>query len=439
MDTKDLRDSNELINISELNYQTEGYSEDKKIIKRLNKAKQVSNKLEMTANKISLEKMLCLFDIFCMERKDEITSYIDKGEYSKFDPVLSEWGCQLRAFHITDIINDALKNQHFSDELIHFLAMALFLTESSKLALRLIKNDGDFKNYNLMSTDESQLPQIFLNFLAKNNISSIISKTMICHIYSSVKRMYAEKQLNSLFNTMNLHKKEITLSSDIVNDLTLILKSPYHISFSNESVPCISVFDTAVLSTELISLKKLDIIINVKRFIKHKDEIYEEGQTNLYYKGNNSKFVFQKEPSIESKTSPVAYFEMYSASIKDELHGNSNLFYKKDTFVEFIKTLIEEVDVKEMLLQYLAVHPQFTQALPLKKFEESSSDLKYHYIKYKKLGEINKIGEIHNHNKSPHFSKDIPLNLVHARISSFKEAEELLLRRCKVEKDIFSK
>jgi len=51
MDTKDLRDSNELINISELNYQTEGYSEDKKIIKRLNKAKQVSNKLEMTANK----------------------------------------------------------------------------------------------------------------------------------------------------------------------------------------------------------------------------------------------------------------------------------------------------------------------------------------------------------------------------------------------------
>jgi len=53
----------------------------------------------------------------------------------------------------------------------------------------------------------------------------------------------------------------------------------------------------------------------MKKNIKHKDEIYEDGQTNLFYKGNNSKIVFQKEPTIESKTSPVVYFEMYDASI----------------------------------------------------------------------------------------------------------------------------
>jgi len=43
------------------------------------------------------------------------------------------------------------------------------------------------------------------------------------------------------------------------------------------------------------------------------------------------------------------------------------------------------------------------------------------------LWKINKIGEIYNPYKSPHFKNDIPLNLLHARISSFKEAEELLL------------
>lgn len=377
---------------------------------------------------ILLNDAVNLFDEYSLDLGRQCLSYIEMGSFSKFDPIVSEWGCQLRALYLTKLIGDALKCGSFSDKLLKLLGYARFLTESAAQEVNYFNAQKCSGLTIHAKTAESKFTSSFSTFLDQTVPNAIISNAVISKLYANVKSQLASDQLQILVDLLGTHQPYLHADARILKELLLRLQKPYYVNCTRTHIPCLPSFDTMVLFNELVTAMKLDVVVRLWR-VKRKPGMTRNESVErallCYRADDEGKLVYGGAPVDSSSRTPVVLVEMYSTVMEGfDCSGDPQYsFHTLTNFDAFLAALVEQVDLKDHLLQFLAVHPQFTQERPIKEHAKQSEwTLNNLYEHYRTKGNSNRVGtEIYSPVNGVPYETTIPLNALHFRVSSLAE------------------
>lgn len=341
--------------------------------------------------------------------KDSIDQ-IKKGSFDQFDPLVSDWSCQLRTIWFISLLRKFFASKAFTEKDYEILGIYSLLTMSK--------------------VDEYDAFGISLD-----QFTDLKFKTPGWEAISNRKNVAA----------LGTAKKE--LSAHIVNDLRSRVEAsniPYKQSilerfkdetfttYSEIPIRFIEFFPGYLTVLELAIEDDIPITVALSQFVTDKDKQYcFNGARTLFFKPKDGKFVLS-EPSEKDKTLPCIAISMYSGlnlSVKSDSLGNQKktdvlLQTNFDNFVNNFKTF----DLKDVILTIAATHPQFTSQVFLKKedrrlpiskvvHQDELSELR---DAYQYEGIENQIGIESYYFNSKHFSKNIPINIKHVFVSTFK-------------------
>lgn len=109
--------------------------------------------------------MSSLFDMYCIKSGEKsISEDISLGKYFDLDPILREWGCQIRAFLLTKLIKDFLEKNKHKDKLESLIGQVLFIKAKKSHIFSYITNQG--------KGNDNSFPDSFLTFLVDNKIDA---------------------------------------------------------------------------------------------------------------------------------------------------------------------------------------------------------------------------------------------------------------------------
>jgi len=390
--------------------------------------KRKKSDLLKSPSKMSMENILSYYDKYSSSRKNEIIRYLHEGRYSKFDPIVSDWGCQFRAVYLSYVFNQMEMEKlectgleginllkHFSD--------CLFLTETSKLANLNKEHDKGtdiFEDFTLFVTDEEVFPPDFIRFFKENSLD--ISRNGRVKFYALIKKNVATTGIDIVLRLVNQseHPNKDKFWERLLH--------PGEISFGrNTHVPYISAYDCGLLSLELLSALKLDFIVSIRRIVNNYGKIYQEGPAILFYEYKNGIHFFKKYPPKYKMYKSFPKIILYSVKVNGYESTYSKFsFYKEDSFQQFKNGFIKEVDLKSILLEIFAIHPQFIQ---------DKASLTYKNIDYfNQSFEENRKRGLKSHivcgthpcsmTSTDSFKESVPLKVLHIRVSSLMESLE---------------